>query len=401
MEKKTIMLLGGSRYLLPVIQAAHELGLYVITCDYLPDNVAHRFADAYENISIIDKEAVLRRAKELQIDGITSFACDPGVETAAYVAEQMGLPTHPYASVSILQNKAKFRQFLRDNHFNVPMAKGYTGWDAAKADAALFRWPVIVKPTDSAGSKGVSKVESPEDLQAAAELAISFSKTNSFIVEEFIEKAGCSSDSDCFSVDGKLVFCSFSDQRFDAGAANPYTPSAYSWPSTIPTERQNELRAELQRLFCLLNLKTSVFNVETRLGTDGKTYIMEVSPRGGGNRLSEMLHYATGVDLVKNAVRATVGLPVDGISDDWAYHGAWAEVILHSDKDGAFKELFISPEIKDAVREEDLWIVPGDQVFAFTGANYAVGTLVLEFETQEKLQKIMDNLDDYVKVVVE
>ena len=90
---KRLLLLGGSRYLLPVIEAAHKLGLYVITCDYLPDNIAHKYADEYCNVSIIDKETVLEAAKRLNINGVMSFACDPGVVTAAYVAEKLGLPS--------------------------------------------------------------------------------------------------------------------------------------------------------------------------------------------------------------------------------------------------------------------------------------------------------------------
>ena len=90
--QKKIMLLGGLRYLLPVIKAAHKNGYYVITVDYIPDNIAHKYSDEYYNISILDKEAVLSLTKELDIDGIMSFAVDPGVVTAAYVAEKMGLP---------------------------------------------------------------------------------------------------------------------------------------------------------------------------------------------------------------------------------------------------------------------------------------------------------------------
>ena len=112
-RRKKLLLLGGLRYLLPVIKVAHNLGYYVITCDYLPSNIAHQYADEYHNVSIIDKEAVLTLAKELQIDGIMSFAVDPGVMTAAYVQEQLGLPAcGPYESVCILQNKDKFRAFL-------------------------------------------------------------------------------------------------------------------------------------------------------------------------------------------------------------------------------------------------------------------------------------------------
>ena len=110
---------------------------------------------------------------------------------------------------------------------------------------------VIVKPTDSAGSKGVTKVNTPEELEESIKYALSFSHSNEFIIEDFIEKQGCSSDTDSFTVNGELVFCSFSNQHFDESAANPYTPSAYSWPSTMPDEVQAELRSELQRLMTL------------------------------------------------------------------------------------------------------------------------------------------------------
>lgn len=163
------MVLGGSRYALPVIKAAHDLGIYVITCDYLPDNIAHKYSDEYCNVSIIDKEKTLEAAKKLNIDGIMSFACDPGVITAAYVAEQMGLPNvGPYESVCILQNKSKFREFLTQNGFTVPTAKGYKNIDDALKDVGMFHWPVIVKPTDSAGSKGVTRVDDPKDLEKAS-----------------------------------------------------------------------------------------------------------------------------------------------------------------------------------------------------------------------------------------
>ena len=282
MKQKKLMLLGGLRYLLPVINVAHKLGYYVITCDYLPDNIAHKYSDEYCNVSIIDKDAVLAVAQEKQIDGIMSFAVDPGVVTAAYVAEQMGLPFQGSCkSVSILQDKSKFRQFLSDNNFNVPNAKGYANLNDALSDVDYFNWPVIVKPVDSAGSKGVSRVDSPDNLAQAIEYALSEAHNGHFIIEDFLEKEGNTSDSDCFTIDGKLKFCSFSDQRFDVNASNPYTPSAYSWPSTIPQWAQDELKNELQRLMDLLEMKTGIYNIETRLCKNGKPYIMEVSPRGG------------------------------------------------------------------------------------------------------------------------
>lgn len=397
---KKLLLLGGTRYLVPVILRAKELGYYTITCDYLPNNISHKYSDEYHNVSIIEKDKVLELAKCLKIDGVMSFACDPGVVTAAYVAEQLNLPScGPYESVCILQNKSRFREFLKNNGFNVPTAKGYISIEDALEDVDLFHWPVIVKPTDSAGSKGVSKVENPALLRSSIENALSYSFKKEFIIEDFIEKQGFASDSDCFSVNGNLKVVSFSSQRFDEKAENPYTPAAYSWPSTFSDKSLRELTSELQRLISLLGMKSSIYNVETRESINGKAYIMEVSPRAGGNRLSEMIAYASGTDLISATIRAAMGEEIGDIKQN-PINGNWAEVILHGKRPGIFHSLWISEEIKDNVVEEDLWISPGRQIGGFKAANEAIGTLVLRFETSNELEKVMQNVDDYVQVKV-
>lgn len=397
---KKLMILGGSRYALPVIEAAKKLGIYTITADYLPNNIAHKYSDEYVNVSIIDEEATLAVARRLSIDGIMSFGCDPGVVTAAYVAEKMELPNvGPYESVCILQNKGKFRKFLKENGFTVPVAKSYKKIEEALNDVGMFNWPVIVKPTDSAGSKGVARVNNPDELKKSIEYALLYSHSKEFIIEDFITQDGFSSDTDSFSVDGELKFVSFNCQRFDANAINPYTPAAYNWPSSMSAEHQEELKSEIQRLIKLLRMKTAVYNIETREGTDGKAYIMEVSPRGGGNRLAECLRYATGVDMITNMVKYSVGLSVNGI-EQRPYDGCWAEIILHSDKPGIFKELWISDEIIDNVYERDLWIEEGDYVRGFEAANEAIGTLVLKFDSQEIIEEVLSNQEKYVEVVL-
>lgn len=397
---KKIMLLGGIRYLLPVIKAAHEQGYYVITADYIPDNIAHKFSDEYVNVSIIDKEAVLKVAREKQIDGIMSFGVDPGVVSASYVQNQMGLPSFgPFESVEILQNKDKFRAFLTEHGFNVPKAKGYNRAEDAMADAAIWDYPIIVKPTDAAGSKGVTRVDNAEQMKSAVDYAFDKSISGHIIIEDFIEKAGCSSDTDSMSVDGKLVFTSFCAQRFDLNASNPYTPAAYSWPSTFTAEQEAYLAAEIQRLITLLGLKTVVYNIETRIGTNGKPYIMELTPRGGGNRLCEMLRYATGVDMITAITRAMVGDPIEPISQK-PYNGHWAEIILHADKDGVFDHLEISKDLPAEVVEEDLWVKQGDKVESFEGANNAIGTLVLKFQSAKELEKAITNQKAWLNVVV-
>lgn len=401
MTQKKIMLLGGLRYLKPVIEAAHKQGYYVITADYLPNNIAHKWSDEYCNVSIIDKEAVLREAQRLQIDGIMSFACDPGVVAASYVQNKMGLPSFgPYESVEILQNKDLFRAFLAKNGFNVPQAKGFDSVEAAMQEVYWYPWPVIVKPTDAAGSKGVTRVDKAEDLKPALEYAMEHSISGHIIVEEFIDKQGCSSDTDSFSEEGKLKFVSFCAQRFDADATNPYTPAAYSWPSTFTKEQEEYLTSEIQRLITLLNLKTVVYNIEVRVAPNGKPYIMELTPRGGGNRLCEMLRYATGVDMITAITRAMVGDPILEPIEQKPYNGHWAEIILHADESGVFDHLEISKELPAEIVEEDLWVEKGDKVESFWGANNAIGTLVLKFQTAEELEKVITNQRSWLRVVV-
>lgn len=401
MAQKRLMLLGGLRYLKPVIDAAHKQGYYVITADFLPNNIAHKWSDEYCNVSIIDKEAVLKEAQRLQIDGIMSFACDPGVVAASYVQNKMGLPSFgPFESVEILQNKDKFRAFLAKNGFNVPQAKGFDSVEAAMQEIYWYPWPVIVKPTDAAGSKGVTRVDKAEDLKPALEYAMEHSISGHIIVEEFIDKQGCSSDTDSMSINGKLVFTSFCAQRFDAEATNPYTPAAYSWPSTFTKAQEEYLTSEIQRLITLLNLKTVVYNIEVRVAPNGKPYIMELTPRGGGNRLCEMLRYATGVDMITAITRAIVGDPILEPIEQKPYNGHWAEIILHADISGTFDHLEINKDLPAEIVEEDLWVVKGDKVEGFEGANNAIGTLVLNFKSAEELEYAITHQREWLKVIV-
>lgn len=401
MEQKKLMLLGGLRYLLPVIDAAHRHGVHVITVDYTPDNIAHKHSDEYHNVSIIDKDAVLALARELQIDGIMSFAVDPGVVSAAYVAEQMGLPFQcSYESACILQDKSRFRQFLTENGFNVPNARGYDKSEAALNDIDYFNWPVIVKPVDSAGSKGVTRVDDPSALPAAIEHALNCSPSKHFIIEDFLELDGFQSSTDVFTVNGTLVHCPFSDQLFDAQAANPYTPAIEIWPSSMPEWAQIELRNELQRLFTLLHCKTGIYNVESRLCTNGNAYIMEVSPRGGGNRIAELQRLATGVDLIEGDVLKSLDLPIGEIAEA-NLSDYWCNYILHSNHGGIFHGISFEPDFERNIINKALIVNPGDKVSAFTGANQSLGTLFLRFEKHDDLEKVILHPSQFIHIDVQ
>lgn len=397
------MILGGSKYIVPVIKKAHDLGIFVITCDYLPNNYAHKFADKYVNVSIIEKEKVLNVAREEKIDGIISFACDPGVATACYVAEKLNLPNvGPYESIKILQNKALFRAFLRDNNFNVPFFKNYSNMNEIKNDSANFPYPVIVKPTDSAGSKGVSKVTEPQYLIDAVENAFSNSIKKEIIIEQFIQFKGHPSDADSLISNGNFVYFGLSSQLFDKNATNPYTPAAYYWPSAISEENKKVLKNELQRLFKLLKLETCILNIEVREDINGVPFIMEVSPRGGGNRLTEMINFGANIDFITEYLKYSVGIkPLSFEHIKQIDFANWCEIILHSQKSGKYKGVSIESAILPFLVEEDIWIDKGAEIKEFTGANQTIGTLIFKFDDFKLMEDVLNNINDYIKVKVE
>ena len=402
MPQKKLMLLGGLRYLLPVIEEAHKMGIYVITADYLPGNIAHKYSDEYCNVSIIDKDAVLKAAQELKIDGILSHAVDPGVVSAAYVAEQMALPFQcSYEAACILQDKSKFRAFLAEHGFNCPKARGYDTPEDALKDIDYFNWPVIVKPVDSAGSKGVTKVENKADLQSAIETALQSSLSKHFVIEDFLDKVGAQSSADIFTVDGKLVYPTYSDQLFDPDAANPYTPAIEIWPASMEQKFQDNLSEQLQKLFSLLNVKSGIYNVESRVCSDGKAYIMEVSPRGGGNRIAELQDMATSQSLIRNEIRKALGMPLDVITVP-KYDGVWCNYILHSNKPGTFVSVDINPDFeKKYVRDIGLIVKPGDKIEPFTGANTSLGTLFLQFKNRAEADHTLSQINRYITIHLE
>lgn len=401
MAQKKLMLLGGLRYLLPVIEEAHKLGVHVITADYRPDNFAHKYSEEYCNVSIIDKEAVLKAAQELQIDGILSHAVDPGVVSAAFVAEKMGLPFQcSYEVACILQDKHLFRQFLSEKGFNCPNAKGYNNMEDALKDVDYFNWPVIVKPVDSAGSKGVSKVVNKDKLAEAIEFALSCSISKIFIVEDFLDKVGEQSSADIFTVDGKLVYPAYSDQLFDPKASNPYTPAIEIWPATMEQKYQDDLTEQLQRLVTLLNMKTGIYNVESRVCSNGKAYIMEVSPRGGGNRIAELQDMATGQSLIRNEVLKALSMPMEEITVP-QYDGVWCNYIIHSDKEGTLVSVDINETFrKQYVKDEGLIVKAGDHIVPFTGANNSLGTLFLRADSRDEMNAILAEIENHVKIVL-
>ena len=253
---KKILLLGGSAQQVIAIETAKRLGYYTVLCDFLTDNPGQYAADKFYLVSTTDKDAVLEVANKENIDGVLAYASDPAAPTAAYIAEEMGLPGNPYESVEILCNKDRFREFLKNNGFCTPVAKGYDNVNSALKDISEghYKIPVIVKPVDSSGSKGVSKITDFSNMESKLAYAMSFSRGKRIIVEEYVEKCGYQIAGDGLSVDGKLVFRYFANDHFNPNCVNPFVPISASFPYNMPQDIQNKIHNEIQRLLTALNI---------------------------------------------------------------------------------------------------------------------------------------------------
>lgn len=399
---KKILLLGGSAQQIIAIETAKRLGYYTVLCDYLDDNPGIRHADKFYLVSTTDKEAVLEVAKTERIDGILAYASDPAAPTAAYVAEALSLPGSPYESVEILCNKDRFRAFLSEHGFCTPKALGFTSvLEAMEAiENGCFSFPVIVKPVDSSGSKGVGRIDSPNEAEAKLEYAMSFSRSKRIIVEEFVEKYGYQIAGDGLSVDGKLVFRCFANDHFDPKCINPFVPISASFPYNMPEDVQNKVHNEIQRLIGLLNMGTTTYNFDMRIDEKLNVYLMEVAPRDGGNYIPDIIRYMTGVDLVECSVKAAMGEYID--SDSFGTpSGFRAYYAVHSYSDGILDRIEIDEDVrKRHIIESHIIKQPGDEILAFTGANTTLGILLMEFDSMEQMLCMMDNSEEWIRVVL-
>lgn len=398
MQKK-ILFLGASKFQMPPIKYAKKQGHYVITCDYSPENPGHEFADEYHNVSTTDKQAVLKLAEKLKIDGIVAYASDPSAPTQAYVGNKLGLPANPYESVKILARKDLFRDFLEKNNFLTPKSNSFYNLFDAKEWLNKLTFPIIVKPVDSSGSKGVTKVAKIKDVEKAFKNALSFSIEKKIVLEEFFERDGYQVAGDGFIVDGKLVFRCFANEHFDK-RCNPFVPIGESFPSIMSQHTLNQTHDETQRLLDLLEMKMGALNFDFHYNKSGDFSFLELGPRNGGNLIPEVIQYSTNVDLVKYTVDSALGLDCSDLKMQ-APQGFYSSYMLHSINDGEVKEIWYSDEIRKNIIEENIYVKTGDKVKKFNGSNHTLGTMIMKFDSMDEMLEKMDNMEKYLKVVVQ
>lgn len=395
---KKVMLLGGNYFQMTATKAAKELGCHVISVDYLPDNPGHKYADEYYNVSTTDKEAVLELAKKLKIDGIVSYASDVSAPTAAYVAEKMGLPTNPLESVVTLTRKDLIRPFMEEHGFCFPKGKSFVEYEYAYDFFVKLKKPVMVKPVDASGSKGVSKINEMAEFEAAYAEAKKYSRSGVVIVEEFIQRDGYQIAGDGFLIDGRLVFAGLMNEHFDA-LVNPLVPIGESYPSVLSEDLKEKALSEIERLMQLLDMKMGALNLDFIVDKKGNVYILEIGPRNGGNLITDALRLATGVDLAKYTILAALGEDCSQLREreQKQYISSY---IIHADRTGVFEAVEMAPELEKDVLLNDLFVETGEKVHRFENGGFGIGAMLIRHESIEQMLYRMDHMEEYLKVIV-
>jgi len=402
---KKILLLGGSAQQLVAIRAAKELGYYTIVIDYLPDNPGQYEADKFYGESTTDIDAVYRIAKDEKVDGILAYASDPAALPAAIVAERLGLPTNPAKSVEILGLKYPWREFLQANGFACPKHFSFnpqTAIEKIKNATRDFIFPLVVKPTDSSGSKGVTMLDRWEDLGKAIAWADSYSRNKVLLIEEYIQRGFPSViGGDIFVWDGKIVLYGEMECLRDM-QKSPLIPIGKKKPLQVSNFQKERIHSELQRIVSALDIRFGELNIEIILDKEENVHFLELGPRAGGNMIPIQLGDAFGIDLVKANVQAAMGEGPDFINQSInAFPGCYMHYVLHSYQAGIFTGIEIAPSVKPNVYREVIYKHPGDKVEVFDGAGKALGILFLHFDTIEDMENFCKNHNSLIRIVLQ
>lgn len=381
---KKIIVLGGTYFQIPVINYAKSNGFFVITCDYLPGNPGHKLSDKYYNISTTDKDAILDIAINENVVGVIAFASDPAAPTAAYVNEKLGVWGTSYDSVLVLSEKDLWRKFLSENKFNSP--KAYSFNNICDLNEFKFNYPVMIKPTDSSGSKGVRKVNSYEELQVAIDYAKQFSRNSRLIIEEYVSKVGCQIGGDAYIGNNEIDFICLGDQQVD-NKVNVYVPCGMIFPSSCSDNIKNKIVGEINRLAKLLDLKNLIINIEVMVDSNQDIYLMEIGPRSGGNFIHKAIYELMNIDLARVAVESlcmnesTISFEMINKSRNYTCYYA-----LHAGEVGKITDFSIVK--KELLIEDILFNDIGDEVSAFNGSNSTVGILIYKSKNKENIMDL-------------
>lgn len=375
--RKKLLIAGGGYADIPLILAAKSLGFYVITSGNREADLGHRNSDECFLEDFSNKDAMLNLAQRLEIDAICASCNDFSAITSAYIAEKMGLPGHDsYETTLLIHHKDQYRKFAQKHNIPSPLAEGFTSVKDALASLINFQLPIIIKPVDLTGGKGVSKITNIEDAQEKLEKAFDVSRAKRVIIEEFLE--GSRHGLSTFIRDGRVVFYFNDNEHY---YLNPYLVSAASTPSIVSSEAVNSLCKTAEKIASLLNLKTGIFHIQYIL-RQGEPVIIEICRRAPGDLYIKFVQIATGIDYPSFIVKAASGMNCNDLIQV-PPKGYFTRHCMMTSQNGTLKNISISPSVKSNIIDQLIWWQKGEQVQNFL--THKFGIVFLQFSSVEEM----------------
>ncbi len=301
-NNKKLAIIGGSYLQLPIVKKAKEMGIETHCFSWRDGAVCADVADFFYPISIIEKEEILKKCQEIGINGITTIASDTAVVTVNYVASRMGLLSNPDRYSEVTTNKYKMRQCFLDN--DVPSPKFTLVEDLGHYQITGFRFPLIVKPTDRSGSRGVEKVLDPVQLEEAVSRAQKESFEHKAIIEEFVTGREISVES--ISNEGKHTILQITD-KVTTGAPF-FVELEHHQPSSLPDNIKDRVRAIVLKALDALHIQYGASHSELKITEDGDIRVIEIGARMGGDFIgSDLVRLSTGYDFLKGVIEVALG----------------------------------------------------------------------------------------------
>ncbi|RLA20873.1 MAG: phosphoribosylglycinamide synthetase [Gammaproteobacteria bacterium] len=376
-NRKKLLIAGGGYADIPLIKSAQKLGFHVITSGNNPDDLGHKESDETCLADFSDPEAMLSVAKDLKVDAICSCANDFSAISSAYVAEQLGLPGHDsYETTKLLHHKDSYRDFALANDIPTPYAKGFSDVASTLLVIDEFKFPIMIKPVDLTGGKGITKIDDKARVESALENAFSQSKTKRIVIEEFV--TGSHHGFSAFIRDGKVVFHFTDNEHY---YLNQYMVSAASTPSTVPKEAVDELINQSEKICSLLSLKTGIFHVQFILH-DNRPVIIEICRRPPGDLYIKLVEHATGVDYASWIISAAAGLDCSELSQK-EVDGFYTRHCIMSEKTGVLDKVVIDDDVEGKIIDQLLWWSPGDKIDDIMTNKF--GIVFLKFDSMDEM----------------
>lgn len=299
---KKLAIIGASYLQQPLVEKCKEMGVSSICFAWEEGAVCKDLCDKFYPISTIDKEAILKVCQEEKIDGITTIASDVATLTVCYVAERMGLVGNPDKYAQTATNKYLMRQCFLEH--KVPSPK-FCLTDGHIPDIInAFSFPVIVKPTDRSGSRGVEKVLKREELQQAIDRACHESYQRKAVIEEFVEGREISVESISFK--GKHYVLQITDKV--TTEAPFFVELEHHQPSSLPEDIKRKVKGIVLNALDALHIQYGASHAELKITKEGDIRVIEIGARMGGDFIgSDLVKLSTGYDFLKGVINIAFG----------------------------------------------------------------------------------------------